>query len=364
VSSAQRDAAAGSDLALFHRSLAELCRSELPLPRALRLLEADLDSSPMKAAVRDIADDVESGVPLAEAYATHAAHFPPLYRSLVEVGAAGNDLPGVLEEIAAHAAQRGEVAAKLRRALAYPMIAAGFLAVVGTALLVFVAPTFVELSETVAGNDASSSLFNPVRAPGSASHFMGGWVSLAVAMTIVVVLAVVVGAFMWLRNPMDGAKSGAAARYRFPILGRLRYDADVASLAGTLALLVRRRMPLPRALDLAAEVTEAGPLRKTALAAADAAHGGSGLAESARSAGLFAPSLLWIVEAAEKRGDAAGALDDVARIYRNRLARATDRASVVITPVAELLIGMAVFLLAYAFLAPLMDMTRRIFTLR
>ena len=83
-----------------------------------------------------------------------------------------------------------------------------------------------------------------------------------------------------------------------------------------------------------------------------------------RSAGLFAPSLLWIVEAAEKRGDAAGALDDVARIYRNRLARATDRASVVITPAAELLVGLAVFLLAYAFLAPLMDMTRRLFTLQ
>jgi type II secretory pathway component PulF len=352
-----------ADLALFHRTLAAMCRSDLPLPRALRVVEADVEDSALKRAVRAMADDVESGTPIAEAYAAHAAQFPPLYRALVEAGAAANDLPAVLEEIAAHAAQRGEIAAKLRKALAYPMMAAGFLVVIGTALLVFVAPMFVEMSQTVAGPGLVelSSRGGPSPAP---PFVGGGWFSLAAAMLVLVVLGLVVAVFMWLRNPMDGAASGRATRYRFPVLGRLRYHADVASLASTLSMLVRRRVPLPRALDLAAEVTQSGPLRTQTLAAADAAHAGSGFAESARQAGLFAPSLLWIVDAAERRGDVAAALDDVARIHRGRLARASDRTAVVVTPVAELLVGFGVLLLAYSFLTPLMEITREVFRLR
>lgn len=353
MSSAPHETKEGADLALFHRTLAEMCRSELPLPRALRVVEADLESSPLKDAVRAMADDVESGTPVAEAYAAQAKRFPPLYRALVEAGAAAGDLPGVLEEIADHAAARGEIATRLRKALAYPMIAAGFLVVIGTALLVFVAPLFVELSTTV--TDTTPATLRGETVPSSTYS-----VALAVWMGMIATAGAVAVASMWLRNPMDGAASGGAARYRVPVLGRLRYDADVAALASTLALLVRRRVPLPRALDLAAEVTESGPLRRVALAAADAAHEGGGLAGSAREAGLFAPSLLWIVEAAEKRGEAAAALDDVARIYRQRLARAVDRASVVITPAAELVIGIAVLLLTYSFLAPIMDLTRRL----
>jgi type II secretory pathway component PulF len=195
-------------------------------------------------------------------------------------------------------------------------------------------------------------------ADGDDSLMSAPWFGLGALLALLAVAAAVVVTFMWLRNPMDGAVSGGAARYRAPVVGRLRYDADVAALASTLALLLRRRMPLPRALDLAAEVTESGPLRRIALAAADAAHEGGGLAGSAREAGLFAPSLLWIVEAAERRGDAADALDDVARIHRQRLMRAADRASVLITPAAELVLGAAVLLLTYSFIAPILELIR------
>lgn len=355
MSSARPETQDGADLALFHRTLAEMCRSEIPLPRALRVVEADLERSPLKDAVRAMADDVESGTPVAEAYAAHANRFPPLYRALVEAGAAAGDLPGVLEEIAQHAVERGEIASRLRKALAYPMMVAGFLVVVGGALLLFVAPLLVELATTVTATA-------PGTLGGETAAFTTYQTVLLVWIGLIVVGGGVLVATMWLRNPMDGAVSGGAARYRVPVLGRLRYDADVAALASTLALLVRRRVPLPRALDLAAEVTESGPLRRVTLAAADAAHEGRGLAGSAREAGLFAPSLLWIVEAAEKRGDAAGALDDVARIYRQRLARAVDRASVVITPVAEIAVGVAVLLLSYSFLAPIMEIWKRLTT--
>ena len=65
--------------------------------------------------------------------------------------------------------------------------------------------------------------------------------------------------------------------------------------------------------------------------------------------------MLWLVDAAEARGDAAGALDEVARLLRARLLRAIDRCTTLVTPAAELAVGIAVFLLVYAFLTPLIE---------
>jgi type II secretory pathway component PulF len=356
VSSAPRSPAAGEDLALLHRTLAELCRADVPLPRALRTLEADIESSPLRDAVRAMADEVEAGAPFAEAYAAHADRFPPAYRALVEAGAASGDLPGVLGEIARHASERAEVAARLRRALAWPMVTAGFVVAIGAALLVFVAPAFEELSATVV--DGSNLWWSGSRQSGS--FLAGRWFAAGAAVGLLALSALVGGAIVWLRHPIDGSAAGAARSYRLPVLGPLRHGADVASVASTLALLVRRRVPLPRALDLAAETAGTAPLRARVLAAADAAHDGRGIADSVREAGLFAPSLVWIIEAAERRGEAADALDDVACIYRRRLSRAADRAAVVVTPVAEIVVGIAVLTLAYAFISPLLEFTRRI----
>ena len=86
---AVRDAIPAADqVALFHRTLAELCRSDVPLPRALRAVADDLGQGPFAEAVRAMAEDVEAGQSLGDAYAAHAQAMPPLYAGLVEAGIA------------------------------------------------------------------------------------------------------------------------------------------------------------------------------------------------------------------------------------------------------------------------------------
>jgi general secretion pathway protein F len=130
------------DLALFHRSLAQLCRAEVPLGKAFRVLDGELERGSLRTAVREMAEAVEAGTPLAEAYAQQSDAFPPLYRHLVEGGMACGDLPGTLEEIARHASKRAEVAERLRRALSYPLVTAIVVLVGGTALVTWAGPAF------------------------------------------------------------------------------------------------------------------------------------------------------------------------------------------------------------------------------
>jgi type II secretory pathway component PulF len=328
--------AEGDELALFHRTLAELCRADVPLPQAFRALRGDLRRGRYRAAVQELAREVEEGVSLGEAYARRKGAFPPLYRSLVEAGMVSGDLPQVLEEIARHAARRARFESRLRRALAYPLVTALFVLVVGGVVVRFTGPTLWGLS-------AAMELPSPLPYAAGALGFLA-----------LVLLAAF--SYGWLRD-VDGS------RLRLPVLGRLRLYAARSSLAATLALLLRRNVPLHTALALSTEACEDRRLADRLRSAAASAAGGARLSETLREAKAFEPTLLWLIEAAEGSRDTARALDDVAGICARRFERAVDRFTVLVGPAAELLIGVTVFLFAYSFLAPLFAWAEGVFRL-
>ena len=101
--------------------------------------------------------------------------------------------------------------------------------------------------------------------------------------------------FAWIRGPLDGRSGLGSLRLRWPVLGRIRLYAGLASCLATLAALVRRGVPLPEALDLTAEAVEEPGLRRCALAMAARAHDGAGIEDAARDAGLLPPSELWLI---------------------------------------------------------------------
>ena len=328
--------AEGDDLALFHRTLAEFCRAEVPLPRAFEALQGDLRRGRFREAVAALAAEVEEGVPLGEAYARRKGAFPPLYRALVEAGMVSGDLPGVLEEIARHAARRAELAGRLRRALAYPIVTALFVLGVGGAVFLFAAPTLWRLAEEM-------SLPSPLPYAAVALGVLGALFVAAILFGLV--------------RRVDG--SG----FRLPVLGRIRLHAARSSLATTLALLLRRNVPLTTALALATEACDDRRLAARLRLASESAVAGAKLSEVLRDGNTFEPTLLWLVEAAEGTHDLPRALDDVSNICARRFERAVDRLTVLITPLAELVVGAAVFFFAYSFLAPLFEWAEGIFRL-
>ncbi len=330
-------AVAGSDeLALFHRTLAEFCRAEVPLPRAFAALQGDLRRGKFREAVAQLGADVSEGVPLGEAYARRRGAFPPLYRALVEAGIVSGDLPGVLEEIARHAARRAELLQRLRRALAYPLVAAVFVLCIGGALVFLVGPTLFGLA-------AAMELPSPLP---YAAGALG-------ALAFVMLAALVFG----LLRPVDGVG------FRWPVVGRIRLYGARSSLAATLALLLRRNVPLPTALALACEACDDRRLAQRLQLSSEGAAAGANLSEVLREAHAFEPTLLWLVEAAEGTEDLPRALEDVSGVCVRRFERAVDRLSVLATPAAELVVGAIVFAFAYSFLAPLFEWAEGIFRL-
>ncbi len=345
--------APSDDLALFHRTLSELCRAQVPLSRALTLLQVDLRKGKLRAAVGDMAQAVENGVPLGQAYQQHRRHFPELYRALVEAGIASGNFPGVLDEIARHANDRAYVAERLRRALAYPVVAGSFVIVLGIVLVAFVGPQLRAAMASIATATAGG-------VGGANGDLLSPWLTTVGGLGVLALALFAAIGFAWLRSPLDAGAGLDALGYRLPLIGRLRLFAAKASFASTMALLARRGMPLPKALALAAAATDDRRIRRCVEVMVARAAEGASLTEAVRSGDLISPSLLWLVEAAESSGSAAAALEDVARLYRERLERAVDRLCTLATPIAELLLGIVVLGFAVSYMLPIVQYADRI----
>lgn len=352
--------AAAEELALFHRTLGELCRADVPLPRALRILHQDVGQGPLGAAAADMAAEVEEGVPLAEAYQSRRHLFPDLYRTLIEAGMAASDLPGVLEEIAAHAAAEAEIRGRIRTALRYPIYALIVILLIGGALVAFLPPILTSILNPRSLAFWSTDVVRMFR--GALKLSLHEYLTLLpwAGLALLVLVAFVILVFAAIRRPFEGA-GPRGLWFRLPVLGRLRAYAARASFAATLALLARRRMPLPQMLALAAATADHATTRKHIRQMLAQAEAGDTLSESIRAGNLVAPALLFLLQSAERSATVPEALAEVARIYRQRLERATDRLCTLVRPAAEILLGLVVMAFALAYMFPALQFVDRIF---
>jgi type II secretory pathway component PulF len=330
-----RSRADAADLALFQRTLAGLCRSEVPLPRALRLAGGEVGRGRVASAAADMAREVESGESFAAAYAKRPEVFPPLYAAVVDAGAAAGDLPAALEATAAHAAEEADAVRRVRSALLHPAITAGAALAIGAGAVLIASPTLWSLAETVGGS--------------SPAPIALGALGLLAALLLGLLL------FAWRGSPFAPGKG-----LRVPVIGPLRDARARASFASTLSLLLRRKMPLPKALEAAAACCAEPELAGRVEAMADRARKGEGLSEVLAAEDAFDPSLLWLAEGAKGEDEAAGALADVAGLLRRRFERGLERFQAVAAPAAEVVVGLVVLAFAYAYTVPLLRETNAI----
>lgn len=323
---------------LFHRSLAHLCDSELPLDRALQLAASDLADGRVRRSVLAMAEDVARGGSFADSYRRHGSGCN-VYAALVEAGLACDELPAALDEIAREERFRASLRDKLETALARPLMSAIVVGVVGLLVLFVVLPWGAQ-SERL---DIRALLGFGTPSEGMSNE---AWLAISgVALGLVVSLSILLA---WtLRRGISAERLA-----RVPVLRALGEQAQRARFASTLAMLLRREMPLDRALRLASEALGSSRLASDARRAVASAAAGGSLTSVLTETRLLSPDLCFYVASQEPRGDVAGALVEIAKVEEQRFERHVATVSKVAGPAIELAVGLVVLCFALGYLHP------------
>lgn len=311
------------DLIALNDEIAALVRAGLPLERGLLGVGSDVPGRLGRIAT-GLGERLRRGDSLPEALAAEGPKLPATYRAVVVAGLRAGRLPAALEGLATFARQFAELRRVVGLALLYPMM----VLMVGYALFLGLILGVIPRLESAFG-----AFRIPIAEPLSGLGRLGE--SAAYWGPIVPALMLLVAAWWLATGRASALRPGGLLRF-VPWLRAILADWRASSFAGWLALLVEHGVPLPEAIDLAAEATGDPTLWASASRLAEATRRGEPLngAVADRDGGL-PPLLRWLMVAGQQQGALVPALKHAAETYRRR---ATHRAETLRTVLPRTLI--------------------------
>jgi len=135
----------GDEFLAFNQQLAQLTAAGMPIERGLRLVARDVQSKRLSATILLVAEQMESGKSLAEAFESHRKQFPPMYGQLVEVGVRTGRLPGILLNLGRHMELIHRLRSVLWQSFTYPVIVLACMLAMMVFLGVYILPHFGEI---------------------------------------------------------------------------------------------------------------------------------------------------------------------------------------------------------------------------
>jgi type IV pilus assembly protein PilC len=230
----------------FARQLSTLQDAGLPVLRSLRILEEQQKKGNFKRIIGYVADDIEGGSTLSEAFNKYPRCFDRLFVNMIAAGEAGGVLDLILSRVADFKEKAERLKARVKGAMIYPIVVliAAFGILMG--LMLFVIPQFESvLTEMVGGK------LNPVTTTvlGISSWIAKdfGWAWLAgipIAMTFFL---------RFLRRFRPARLVLDSIQLRLPVLGQLTSKVSITRWTRTLGTLISAGVPILDAINVTRE---------------------------------------------------------------------------------------------------------------
>lgn len=317
----------GFDVEMGLRQAAAMLRSGVSLLAALETVGAQARRPRAARAWRRVHDAVLAGESFADALARQK--FSELVVRLAGVGEKSGELDVALARAAEQLEARRALRSLVANALVYPVLAILMTAGVVTFLVVAVIPKIAAFLQASGGELPEMTRWLVEAADWTIKH--GG--------SILVGLAVSVGAWLALRATRRGRDFEDALLLRLPVAGNILRLSGTAVFARAMQTMCESGVSLLDSLGVAARLLANRRLRRRVETAHDEVMRGAPLAASLASAREFMPMLARMAAVGEVTGALAETFGETARFHEKMLAVAVKRFSVLIEPVMICITG-------------------------
>ena len=335
--SAVRRAAPRAELAVAFRSLASLVGAGVPLAKALGATQS-LTRGALRAALESTARLLSEGQSLAGALARQEIAFPGVVLGIIGAGERAGRLPQALDEAASQLEREVELTARVRQALAYPLV----LLATGTVSVVIIGVVVVPRFAALLG-ELGQTLPASTRLLLAATGAIARWGP-------VLLLAGAAGGWAlrrWAHSP------GGRLRLHewllgLPLVGAIRHGLAAGRFGHSLAALLGAGTPILRALDAAGSHVGDAAVASRVAAARERVAEGQPLAASLAGTNALPPLPLQLLAVGEASGELAVMAGRAGRLAAADAERRLQAAVSLLEPAIILLFGGGVAFVALA----------------
>jgi len=346
------------DICMIARQLATLLRAGMPLVPALAVLGEQLqtthkssrffygsDENPLAVVMKQVADSVSSGSTLADAARKYPNVFSDLFVNMVAAGETGGTLEDILMQLAKMLEKRVNLTAKVKSAIAYPVMMIIVAVCVVTFLLSFVVPGLTEIFL-----EMNRSLPWPTLMLISVSSFMKSYLWLI----FLAVCAICFAIGIWMRTK-EGRLFADRFKLKLPLFGSILFKLEISRMTRTLGALLASGVPILSALEISKKVIQNRFIANALDSVKNFVGKGDTIADAVKKTGLFPPIIFYILATGQVSGNIETGLAEIAEMYDQEVDRLTKTLVSLLEPAILLVMGVVVGFIVLAVLLPIFE---------
>ena len=362
-----------ADLVVFTRQLSTMISAGVPLARSLAALQGDSESPYMREVLAGVTKDVESGMPLGDAFAKYPTVFSAVYVNMVRAGEEGGILDDILKRLASQVEQDASIRKKIKSAMMYPVVILCVTILAFFGIMLFVVPKLGSILTGLGGPNAKLPIYTRVMLdfsnlcvhPTIMKHIpllnkipiIGSLPNLV----FLLVLAVIGGIYLlrYIKTPAGQYKFHGLL-LRIPIVKTIILKVAIARFSRTFASLMSSGVSVLDALEVTGAALGNKVIEKELRDAADEVKNGKPLSQPISQSKHFPPIVSQMLLVGEETGQIDQVLVKIADFYEEEVAVLIDGLAAIIEPIMIIFLGAGVGLIAASVMGPIANLSKNI----
>lgn len=337
------------DIVVFSRQLSVMIGASVAIVRALRTSARQTTNPKLRGIVLDIANEVEGGVRLSDAFNKHPYVFGSFFINMIRSGETSGKLDEVLLYLADQQEKDYDLRQRVRGAMTYPIFVLVMLFVVGTVMMIFVVPKLTAvLSESGVELPISTRILI-----GTSDFFVRFWY---------LIIGGVVGAVFGVQA---ANRTPAGKRFfdnlvlHLPVFGSLLKRIYMTRITHSLATLIEGGVDMVTSLKVVSGIVGNEIYRDTMVRTVQEVAAGNSMTTVWKSTKVIPDMVTQMVAVGEETGKLQQVLERLTDFYTREVNASVANLSTAIEPIIMVIMGVAVGGLVSAIILPMYTLAQQ-----
>ncbi|OGZ16318.1 MAG: hypothetical protein A3G11_00285 [Candidatus Lloydbacteria bacterium RIFCSPLOWO2_12_FULL_51_9] len=344
------DRIALKDIVIFSRQLSTLFVAHVSALKVFRMLAAESDNPLLRQKIAEVADDVQGGLSISDAFAKHPAVFSDFYVNMVRAGEESGKLSETFEYMADYLDRSYALTMKVRNALIYP---AFIIAVFTVVMVLLFTMVFPRLASILLESGQPIPVFTQV---------VIGFSNFLINYGLFLLIALIIGGFFAWRysRSLSGRLYMGRLQLQAPLFGNLFRKFYLARTADVLYTMLTSGVPVVHAIEVAAAVVGSAVYENILSETAAEVRSGSTISNAFAKHEEVPSILVQIIRIGEETGEVGRILKTLAEFYRRDVNDVIDAVISLIEPAIIVLLGVSVGTVLASVLIPIYNISTSI----
>ena len=319
------------EVVIFSKKFATMVKSGLPILNTLKMLVEQTENKSFRKIVDEIYSDVESGVPMSEAFGKHDRVFDNIYINMIKAGEMSGKLDDFLLRLVISLEKTEKIKAGVKSAMMYPTILLITAIIVIGIMMVFVVPVFADMFK-------GGTLPKPTQIVMAISDFCrdpaGGGVLAGGLVALIVMTKTLSARIYRFRRFLN------ATQLKIPALGDMVQKSALAKIAMIQGNLAAAGVAVLDSLDISAEATDNLVIKEALLEVKKGVYSGEPLSALFRKyKSLFPMTYTELIAVGEETGNMEEMFGSIAGYYEQEFDAAVENLTAMLEPIMIVFMG-------------------------